>query len=573
MFPGRMRGNRSYFSRIVRLPIIAGAIVGGWLALTVVPPWIMAYTPIVHAGAVITGVLRGIMVVYGLAIAMGVVGMAWLGLAVVRDRRRGQAARRVKLLALCISCLIGVGLTEGLARAFELWIRPLVPTANRTEAKVNPYPTNLAEGPPGGLRIVVLGESSAVGVPFEPRLSVGQILAWQLGKILPDRRVEAEILASPGAPLEGMHKQLYKLKRRPDVVLIYSGHNEFQARFAWSRDVNYYDDDVRPKPGPPPWVRVTRYSAVCRMALDAIEARKISIPPPPRVTRELIDRPCCSRAEYDEVLALFRRRLEGMVSYAETIGALPVLIIPPGNDGRFDPSRSTLSPSTPEAARKAFARDFLAVRTREGEDAAHAIAAYRALLERQPGFAEAHFRLAGLLERGGETAEANRHYQSARDLDGMPMRCPTAFQDIYREIAARHPDALLIDGPEVFRRLDPTGVLGDVQFHDAHHPTLRGHAALAQAVLDGLHAKKSLGWPQGTASPVITPAECQAHFGIDRAAWIACFEGSATFYNRTAYIRFDPSDRLFRRDRYRLAATRVKAGTPPAQAGVPGLDD
>ncbi len=31
------------------------------------------------------------------------------------------------------------------------------------------------------------------------------------------------------------------------------------------------------------------------------------------------------------------------------------------------------------------------------------------------------------------------HYVAARDLDGLPMRLPSDFQQIYREVAARHP--------------------------------------------------------------------------------------------------------------------------------------
>ena len=71
-------------------------------------------------------------------------------------------------------------------------------------------------------------------------------------------------------------------------------------------------------------------------------------------------------------------------------------------------------------------------------------ARYAAILERHPGFAEAHFRLARLLERQGRVTEAGRHYLAALDHDGLPIRCPAPFRAAYEEVAtpapSRHPD-------------------------------------------------------------------------------------------------------------------------------------
>ena len=58
------------------------------------------------------------------------------------------------------------------------------------------------------LRILVIGESSALGEPYQPCLSVGQIVAWQLERVLPGRRVQVDMWAECGAILEGMHQKL-----------------------------------------------------------------------------------------------------------------------------------------------------------------------------------------------------------------------------------------------------------------------------------------------------------------------------------------------------------------------------
>ena len=117
---------------------------------------------------------------------------------------------------------------------------------------------------------------------------------------------------------------------------------------------------------------------------------------------------------------------------------------------------------------------------------------YRRLLERQPRFAESHFRLARLLEQAGNWDEAFRHYVAARDLDGLPMRLPSDFQQAYKDVAARHPRAILIDGPMEFHARADHGLIDDVFFTDGFHPSLNGYTVLAQAILTKLPQAASL---------------------------------------------------------------------------------
>ena len=219
------------------------------------------------------------------------------------------------------------------------------------------------------------------------------------------------------------------------------------------------------------------------------------------------------------LLTDFRRRLEELVSYAERVGAMPVLILPPANDAGFEPNRSFLPPTTPRAERDAFGREFLAASKLETVNPAAAIERYRALIARQPCFAETHYRLAHLLEQAGAWDEAYREYVAARDLDGMPMRCLSPFQEAYREVAARH-GCILIDGQTYFHAIGRHGLLDDELFQDAMHPSLRGQIALAQGGPGRTSwTRRAFGWPKDSAVPVVDPAECVAHFGIDKTAW------------------------------------------------------
>jgi hypothetical protein len=184
--------------------------------------------------------------------------------------------------------------------------------------------------------------------------------------------------------------------------------------------------------------QIERSSPLCGLIAETAEKCQISIPPSSDDTRELIDVPVYSVGEYATQLSEFKRRLEAMVSYTERIGALPILILPPANDAGYAPNRSFLPPSTPRGDRSEFEKEFRAAERTVDQELMASIQRFRDLLKSQPGFAETHYRPARLLERAGSTDEAYIHYVAARDLDGYPMRCPTAFQDAYREVAARH---------------------------------------------------------------------------------------------------------------------------------------
>ena len=127
---------------------------------------------------------------------------------------------------------------------------------------------------------------------------------------------------------------------------------------------------------------------------------------------------------------------------------------------------------------------------------------------------------------------------AARDLDGMPMRCLSAFQQAYRDVAARH-GCILIDGQSYFHAIGRHGLLDDELFQDAMHPSLRGQIALAQAILIALRAKQAFGWPADSAVPVIDPAECAAHFGVDSNTWLQMALWWKGFNELMAPLRYD----------------------------------
>ena len=539
--------------------LLLGAAAGAWLAAL---PWIPLF-PQPLGRQMTEWFLRALLVGYAATLALavsGTIGLAWYLL-----RGRARRVRRpisARLWLACASTLIGLAGVEAGSSTWLAWSHrlPVLPTRFDTPS-------------PGGdaTSIVVIGESSAHGFPYDPWLSIGQIVAWQLEKTFPGRGFAVDVRARDGSDLERMHQGLAKLTRRPDVLIVYAGHNEFLTRYDSARDAGLHEAPLDPMLGS--LYRISLGSSLCRLIYETVSKNRLGGPPPPLHQHHLIDPPAVTPSEYAAVLADFGRRLEAIVTYCERIGTWPVLVIPPGNEGGFEPNRSVLADSVATDERDRVIRAYEVAHADEADDPSRALAGYRAILDVHPEFAEAQFRAARLLERAGEDAEADRRYRLARDLDGYPVRCPTPFQDTFRAVARRH-GCILVDGPAVLRRICPRGILDDHAIHDAHHPTLSGHVALAQATLDALRQRRAIGWRDGLApapAPLVDPAETAAHFGMDRDRWAIVCARSATFYRDFSWTRHDKTERLAKQRLYEEAGRKIAGGTPPEEAGVPGL--
>ena len=557
-------------------PVVLGSIVAFFWVQSNVPRWV--YWKV--------GLILLIMaeIAYVLALTFAIPGTLLVGAVLIDRRRKRQPALKIArwfllgmsvLLALAMAEVAGVMLKRLSHPASALPPGDLAGRDPATRIAMAPaeieLPTRFPE-PPGDrkLDVVVMGESSAQGIPYQNWLSIGQLLKWQLGEILPDRPIRVEVLALSGEDLEQQHHRLARIVRRPDLLIVYCGHNEFSARFHAMRDLRYYIDDQQPGLREVLVDRLERISPLCGLVHSASEKCRIAIPPSPESPRPLVDVPVFTASEYQALIEQFQRRLNTITSYAQSVGAIPVLIAPPANDAGFEPNRSYLPAYVPRAQRDAFAREFLAIHASESSDPRGCIDRYRVLLGTQPGFAEAHYRLARLLSAAGNWDEAYTHFVAARDDDGYPMRALSSFQQVYRDVARRR-GCVLIDGQAVFHAIGPHGMLDDSLFHDAMHPSLRGYIALAQAVLQELHAAQAFGWPPSVSAPIIDPARCAAYFGVGRNTWRHLCHWGLVFYDVMAPLRYDSSMRYSEAQLHRLALEQIDAGIDPLSFCFPNL--
>jgi lysophospholipase L1-like esterase len=578
LFP-TLSGRRLVVLSILLAPVVYLGIWGAFWMGSRTPQWVFW-----KIGLVLLLITE---VAYCIAALLSLIGSLACGvLLLTRSRRRVARGVVARGLLLSGSTLAALALAEAGSAVWQERSHrgTTLPTGGLGKAKRNSGKVAIAELPvidelrsdfPDShddrqIDVVVLGESSAEGVPFNQWLSIGALIKWKLQEVFPARKVEHQTLAMSAETLERQQKKIEWLRRRPEIMIIYCGHNEFSTRLGAERDLAYYFDDELPTTWSRLVERVEACSKMCEMLRENVEKCRIAIPPPEWGARELIDSPAYSSTEYTTLLVDFRRRLELLVTYAMKLGALPVLIVPAANDAGFDPNRSFLPASTPRREREAFRHDFLDAKRLEPSDPAAAIAAYRSLVAKQPGFAETHYRLAQLLEKQLAWEEAYEHYAQARNQDGYPMRMLTSFQDVYREVGSRH-DCIMIDSQEYFHAIGQHGLLDDVLFQDGMHPSLRGQIALAQRVLQALRDRRVLGWPEDKLAPVIEPSECVKRFGFGPAEWLFVCRWNIMFYDMTHAIRYEASDRLRKRQRYVAAASRLAAGESPEAQGFSNL--
>jgi tetratricopeptide (TPR) repeat protein len=118
----------------------------------------------------------------------------------------------------------------------------------------------------------------------------------------------------------------------------------------------------------------------------------------------------------------------------------------------------------------------------------------------------------------GQTAEAQRHFQAARDLDTLRFRCDSRLNDVIRKAAAglEQNRALLADAEKTFAESSPDGSPGQELFYEHVHLTFEGDYLLARTI--AAQVDKLLPQPSGKSVAPDSPGP-SAQDCARRLAW------------------------------------------------------
>lgn len=361
------------------------------------------------------------------------------------------------------------------SRAGEVWWQ-------RAPDKNDPwYPPYREIKPEGTVRIACVGGSTVAGLPI-PEYAFPVVLQERLRALVPDREVEVLGCGVGGLYSDGELKVLREvLALDPDVVVLYSCHNEFHHQNV---------ADLLARHEHPLLDRARR--AVERLAIThAIRAAMSRDAAGPVKAEATLDRAPPERrpidgVEFQLVVDHFRDNLNRFAELCEDRSIPLVVCTVTSNLRDFPPMANVFSPSVDDAARaewKARFDESLAASSAGDYDAALALAEEAAAIDATP--AGTYFARVWALLGLGRRRLAHKEFSLARDYDGRLNRAPTILNDVVRQVAAQRGD-LVAEVERAFEERAPNGLVGHELIVDNVHPNQDGHALIAETIVETL---------------------------------------------------------------------------------------
>jgi tetratricopeptide (TPR) repeat protein len=364
---------------------------------------------------------------------------------------------------------------------------------------------------PGALRVFVLGESAAQGIP-DPEFGFASLLRAQLRSRFPGRTVEVFNL---GITAVNSHV-VYQAARQatalePDLLVVYMGNNEV---------VGPYGPGCAYLSAAPPlwfirasvWVRGTRTGQL----MARIAARLL---PAGRSAREWKGMETFSEnsvrgddPRLQSVYAGFAENLRGIIGAARRSGVRVVLATVAANLADSPPfislNRAGMSPAEQKAWRQVYDAGIIAW---DLGDSVSARAGFAEAVRIDPQFAEAHYRLGRIDVDEGDEGAARAQFLDALHWDALRFRPDAPINQAIRGAASSEPGTVtLVDVARVMGS-DPVAsarISGRSVLFDHVHFTWGGNVQVARLLAGG--CLRALGAPESGA---LDEAACAAAVG------------------------------------------------------------
>lgn len=349
--------------------------------------------------------------------------------------------------------------------------------------------------PANAFRVFVVGGSSAAGFPYPPAYAFGAWLEKRLEASLPELDVEVVNAAVAGYSSRRVLIAVREIAAyEPDLVVVYSGHNEWAERRYYSRliDMN-------------PWLfRLRERLVTTRLFTLASHWLRRQESPDEALDRFVEEQ----RDEFVEMFAVFSRRVEGhdyatpeqvaqrdalyrvnleeITRTAQAAGARVALLTLSQNFADWPPGASTHRPGLEPAQEELWERDLsLGEAAAAAGDCPAALEAWEHARALDEEYALLHFRIADCERRLGRFERARAEYRRASDLDRVPHGAPTRFNDVIRDVA-RQRGAIFVDADAALVAASEHGLVGDDLFVEFAHPNLRAQQVIAAALVEAL---------------------------------------------------------------------------------------
>lgn len=329
--------------------------------------------------------------------------------------------------------------------------------------------------PPNTYRIVILGESAAMGDP-DPAYGFSRYLEVMLRERFPATRFE---VINTGMVAINSHVSLAIARElanyQPDLFIVYAGSNEVVGPYGPGTVLTTGSMSL-------PLIRASIFVRSSRIGQLLAESGQ-----PKQAWRGMemfLDKQVRGDSpRMEPAYRNFASNLREIVDVARISGAHVLLSTIATNLRDSAPFGSLHTPGLAASTLQSWSglvqqgTAFEAV-----QSYAQALKLYNAAAQLDDQYAELHFRMARCAWSLGDFASAKEHFLRARDLDTLRFRADSRINTIIRGVAqASGKDAELLDAEAQLTEQSRNGVLGGEVLYDHVHLTPLGDYLMARA--------------------------------------------------------------------------------------------
>lgn len=369
--------------------------------------------------------------------------------------------------------------------------------------RLSPIQSRFARGKaPGTYRIFALGASTLLGYPNPPRTSFAHFLQMMLEDVHEGREFEVincGITAINTFCVLDFVEEV--LEYEPDLLVIYSGHNEFVGPYGVTTPFVRFGNNWS-------WIRfhmLLQRSKIYYYLKELLfflqsgelkEGRDFGL----HLVRREVE---LESAEHQVTEENFRRNLQEIAKRAGERGVPVMFSTLISNLRGFHPLRS----QAPHPRLEGIGNlDSLPER----------VGYCDTLLRDFPQHAAAHFAAGEVFYKAGAFSRALQAFIRARDLDTIHFRACSPFNQIIREVASERAaeGSILVDMEELFSQASPDGITGDELITEYLHPTVFGHFLMARSMVQtAIRNREIVGLKGGESERIAEFAEYTRRLG------------------------------------------------------------
>jgi lysophospholipase L1-like esterase len=353
-------------------------------------------------------------------------------------------------------------------------------------------------------RIFCLGGSTVQGRPYAVETSFTTWLKLNLEAARP--KTDFEVVNCGGisyASYRLVPIMSEVLKYKPDLFIIYTGHNEFLE------DRTYR----RLKRIPRTLIEVHRAMLNLRsysIANEFISKRRGRGTETGSSSKTVLPAEVDAKLDYKDGLETyhrddewrkgtiehFRHNLQTMVRMSRTAGIPIILVNPVSNLKDSPPFKSEFSIGLSDNEKKRFTELWEQAGKLSWDDAYSKIQ----LLERADEIDSRHAGLLYLIgkcyEHIGRLDEAKKWFLNAKEEDVCPLRILEPMNEAILSVAAKN-NVTLVDAKRLLESQSQEGIPGDEWLLDHVHPTIEGHQLIANSLSEAMEDMKLVHTPEG----------------------------------------------------------------------------